>query len=71
MSGVLSEPPDDDGVQRYCRHCSDPVQLITFTGFAGKGDPRPYRHAVGVKTTCSLATLSSEDVTTEGSPDIW
>lgn len=56
-------PEQDDEDQLFCVHCDVPVTRINFTGFAGKGDPKPYRHKVGVKNICNNTTLSENEVT--------
>lgn len=54
--------------RRFCRHCWGEVEKINFSGFAGKGDPRPWKHRRPQQVPCTLTTLKDEDTTTDA-PD--
>lgn len=52
---------------RYCKSCGGKLQKIVFTGFAGKGDPRPYKHALPQKVPCAMTTIKEDETTEEDS----
>ena len=57
----------DEG-PRWCTHCQQPVELIQFSGFAGKGDPRPYRHKRPITVPCAAGPTLKESETTPDDP---
>jgi hypothetical protein len=65
-SGVPNEQVDFQETA-YCKYCYQPVVRIKYTGTAGRGDIRPYKHLYNRSPLnveiCHRATLSEDDVT--------
>ena len=64
-SGVRNEDVEERQ-SGYCKHCDQPVVRIRYSGVAGKGDIKPFKHRYNKtkvnQEQCHRTTLSEDDV---------
>jgi hypothetical protein len=65
---IDAPPIEQDEPDKFCKHCFQKLVRINFTGFAGKGEPHPYKHKLPMQVPCPVGPTLKESETTEDNP---